>query len=97
MLTGYPNNFPNASHYPVIGQAVDLLIRKSDTSPYGPPGVALQHGQSFVGWIRQGSEKELILRRLQRGENLTGVVEEISREFEWDRGGGLCYEGFVEL
>ena len=93
---GCPNNFSKASHPPFAGQNVVFLLRKSDTAPpYEPPGVALQDGQDFVGWIRVGLEKDLIASRLQSGEHLIGSIDEILREFEWDRGGGLCYEGLV--
>ena len=40
---------------------------------------------------------DLIAERLRNEGKVKGMIDEISREFDWDRGGGRCFEGMVSF
>lgn len=77
--------------------AVILNLQKSDTASTDTAGVALLHESEFVGWIREGEMKKQLAARLERGEVIQGIIDEISREFKWVEGGGTCYLGFMAV
>lgn len=70
------------------------MLRMSDTIQR-PPGVALQHGLDFMGWIKLDNEKDIMVQKLSVRGTLDGRIESIHREFYWALGGGLCCEGTI--
>jgi len=57
--------------------------------------VVLQDSQNFIGWIRVGKQKDVIVQKLNSGAILKGMIESINREFNWEGRGGPCFEGTV--
>ena len=48
---------------------------------------------TFRGWIREGDRGAIEAMGLPK----SGQISAITRSFEWTHGGGICYEGLVDI
>ena len=51
---------------------------------------------TFLGWVNRGQEKDMLERRLERAETVTGRVTRVE-DFEWKNAGGRCSRGDVSI